>query len=45
MLAAMRSRRPDGGGFILSTGDPCSRDAPDDNILTLIEVARSYGRY
>jgi len=34
-----------GGGFILSTGDQCGRDTPDENILALIEVARTYGRY
>lgn len=34
-----------GGGFILSTGDQCGRDTPDENIFRLIEVARSYGRY
>ncbi|MBI3921374.1 MAG: hypothetical protein HY318_08165 [Armatimonadetes bacterium] len=35
----------EGGGFILSTGDQCGRDTPDENILKLIEVARSYGKY
>jgi uroporphyrinogen decarboxylase len=35
----------EGGGFILSTGDQCGRDTPDDNIFTLIEVARTYGKY
>lgn len=35
----------EGGGFILSTGDQCGRDTPDENILTMIEVARNYGRY
>jgi uroporphyrinogen decarboxylase len=34
-----------GGGFILSTGDQCGRDTPDENIFKLIEVARTYGRY
>lgn len=34
-----------GGGFVLSTGDQCGRDTPDDNIFKLIEVARTYGRY
>ena len=34
-----------GGGFILSTGDQCGRDTPDANILKLVEVARTYGRY
>ncbi len=34
-----------GGGFILSTGDQCGRDTPDENIFKMIEVARTYGRY
>jgi len=34
-----------GGGFILSTGDQCGRDTPDENIYTLVEVAKTYGRY
>jgi uroporphyrinogen decarboxylase len=34
-----------GGGFILSTGDQCGRDTPDENIFKLIEVAKTYGRY
>jgi uroporphyrinogen decarboxylase len=35
----------EGGGFILSTGDQCGRDTPDENIFTMIEVARTYGKY
>jgi uroporphyrinogen decarboxylase len=35
----------EGGGFILSTGDQCGRDTPDDNIRKMVEVARTYGRY
>ncbi len=35
----------EGGRFILSTGDQCSRDTPDENIFTMIEVAKTYGRY
>jgi uroporphyrinogen decarboxylase len=34
-----------GGGFILSTGDQCGRDTPDENIRKLVEVAKSYGKY
>ncbi|MFW5803121.1 MAG: uroporphyrinogen decarboxylase family protein [Verrucomicrobiota bacterium] len=34
-----------GGGFILSTGDQCGRDTPDENIRTMIDVARNYGQY
>lgn len=33
------------GGFILSTGDQCGRDTPDENIYKLVEVAETYGRY
>lgn len=35
----------EGGGFILSTGDQCSRDTPHENIRKLVEVAQTYGRY
>ena len=34
-----------GGGFILSTGDQCGRDTPEENIRAMIDVARDYGRY
>ena len=34
----------EGGGFILSTGDQCGRDTPDENIFAMIEIARTYGR-
>ena len=34
-----------GGGFILSTGDQCGRDTPDENIFKLVEVAKDYGQY
>jgi len=33
------------GGFILSTGDQCGRDTPDENIRKLVEVCKTYGRY
>lgn len=35
----------EGGGFILSTGDQCGRDTPEENIRAMVEVARTYGRY
>jgi uroporphyrinogen decarboxylase len=35
----------EGGRFILSTGDQCGRDTPDENLRALIETARTYGRY
>ncbi len=34
-----------GGGFILSTGDQCGRDTPEENIRAMVETAREYGRY
>lgn len=34
-----------GGGFILSTGDQCGRDTPDDNLFALVEVAHQFGLY
>jgi len=34
-----------GGRFILSTGDPCGRDTPDENLLAMVHTARTYGRY
>jgi len=34
-----------GGAFILSTGDQCGRDTPDENIRKLVEVCETYGRY
>jgi uroporphyrinogen decarboxylase len=34
-----------GGRFILSTGDQCGRDTPDENLVAMIETARTYGRY
>jgi len=35
----------EGGAFILSTGDQCPGDTPEENIFKLIEVARTYGKY
>jgi len=34
-----------GGKFILSTGDQCGRDTPDENIRAMVETARMYGKY
>ncbi len=34
-----------GGGFILSTGDQCGRDTPDENIRCLVDVCEKYGVY
>ncbi len=33
------------GGFILSTGDQCGRDTPDENLFKMVEVAQTYGKY
>ena len=34
-----------GGGFILSTGDQCGRDTPDENIRAMVEVGEEFGSY
>ena len=34
-----------GGRFILSTGDQCGRDTPDENLRAMIDTARTYGKY
>jgi uroporphyrinogen decarboxylase len=34
-----------GGRFILSTGDQCGRDTPDENLRAMIDTARTYGQY
>ncbi len=33
------------GGFILSTGDQCGRDTPNENIFEMIRVAKEFGVY
>ena len=35
----------EGGGFILSTGDQCGRDTPDENIFAMVETAKTFGVY
>jgi len=35
----------EGGGFILSTGDQCGRDTPDENIFEMVNVAKEFGTY
>jgi uroporphyrinogen decarboxylase len=35
----------EGGAFILATGDQCPGNTPYENILKMIEVARTYGKY
>lgn len=46
-LEALRALRDagEGGGFVLSTGDQCGRDTPDENILELVRVAEEFGYY
>ena len=34
-----------GGRYILSTGDQCGRDTPEENLRVFVETARTYGRY
>lgn len=48
VVAASRKAIDDaasGGGFILSTGDQCGRDTPDENLRAMIDTARTYGQY
>ncbi len=33
------------GGFILSTGDQCGRDTPDENIQAMIDAVQFFGQY
>jgi uroporphyrinogen decarboxylase len=33
------------GGFLLSTGDQCGRDTPEENLFKLVETAKTYGKY
>jgi len=33
------------GGLILSTGDQCGRDTPDENIRDMVNVAKEFGTY
>jgi uroporphyrinogen-III decarboxylase len=35
----------EGGGFILSTGDQCGRETPDENIFAMVEAAHEFGVY
>ena len=34
-----------GGRFILSTGDQCGRDTPEENVFAMVEVCKTYGKY
>ena len=33
------------GGFILSTGDQCGRDTPDENIHAMVDTVEEFGYY
>lgn len=35
----------EGGGFVLSTGDQCGRDTPDENIREMVKVCKEFGNY
>jgi len=43
-IEAMRAAG-EGGGFVLSTGDQCGRETPEENIFALIESAKEFGVY
>jgi uroporphyrinogen decarboxylase len=34
-----------GGGFILSSGDQCGRETPEENLFAMVETAHRYGVY
>ena len=34
-----------GGGFVLSTGDQCGRDTPEENLRAMIAACREFGGY
>jgi len=46
-LESLRAIRAagEGGGFILSTGDQCGRDTPDENIHAMVDVTKEFGAY
>ena len=46
-LASLRAIRDAGqdGSFVLSTGDQCGRDTPDENIIEMVRVAEEFGHY
>ncbi len=48
VIAASKKAMEDaaeGGGFILSTGDQCGRDTPEENLHAMVETARTCGKY
>ena len=34
-----------GGAFVLSTGDQCGRDTPEENLRAMVETAQEFGKY
>ena len=34
-----------GGGFVLSTGDQCGRETPEENLFAVVRAAAQYGTY
>jgi uroporphyrinogen decarboxylase len=42
--AAMRAAGI-GGGFVLSTGDQCGRETPDENLFAMLAAAKEFGVY
>ena len=34
-----------GGGFVLSTGDQCGRETPEENLFALVQAVVNYGNY
>jgi len=44
VVAAMHAAK-EGGGFILSSGDSISLEAPEENLAALVKYGREYGRY
>ena len=34
-----------GGGFVLSTGDQCGHDTPEENIFEMVRVVEAFGYY
>ncbi|MFA6426421.1 MAG: uroporphyrinogen decarboxylase family protein [Phycisphaerae bacterium] len=33
------------GGFVLSTGDQCGRDTPDENLFIMVKTVQEFGQY
>ena len=46
-LEALRLIRDcaEGGGYVLSSGDQCGRDTPEENIFELVKISKEFGVY